>query len=100
MTRDIKVVRSDHLKIVNSPLKNCKRDEDNVEMDFVIAEIRLKMNQLFTLCDMGNARFYKYEVNLLVILANYLNSSFSNTTQYIAIDLLFPLLILIKRQIL
>ena len=52
------------------------------------------------MCDMNNPRFYKYETNLLAILANYLHNSFSNTVQYLAIDLLFPVLLLIKRQIL
>lgn len=49
---------------------------------------------------MGNPRFYKYEENLLGMLANYLRYSFSSTTQYLSIDLLFPILLLVKRQIL
>lgn len=52
------------------------------------------------MCDMGNPRFYKYEENLLGMLANYLRHSFSSTTQYLTIDLLFPLLLLVKRQVL
>jgi hypothetical protein len=48
---------------------------------------------------MNNTRFYKYEANLLAVLANYLHNSFSTTVQYLSIDLLFPLLLLIKRQL-
>ena len=57
------------------------------------------MNQIFSICDMNNPRFYKYEINLLGLLGNYLQNSFSNTVQYLAIDMLFPILLLVKRQI-
>ena len=86
------------MKAVTSPFKQNK--EDISQTDFVIAEICIKINQLFTLCDMNNPRFYKYQANLMAVLANYLHNAFSNTAQYIAIDLLFPALILMKRQIL
>jgi hypothetical protein len=66
----------------------------------VLNELSFKINQLFTLCDMNNPRFYKYQANLLGTLANYLQHSFSNTTQYLAIDMFFPVLLLMKRQIL
>lgn len=82
-----------------SPLKQAKK-EDITETDFVLCELSLKINQLFTLCDMNNPRFYKYQANLLAILANYLRHSFSNTSQYLALDMLFPVLLLMKRQIL
>ena len=48
---------------------------------------------------MNNSRFYKYEANLLGLLGRYLQNSFSNTVKYLAVDLMFPLLLLIKRQI-
>ena len=69
-------------------------------MDFVVGEISLRLRQLFSLCDMSNPRFYKYQGNLLALLAHYLQSSFSKTTQYLTIDTLFPLLLLMKRQLL
>lgn len=34
------------------------------------------------------------------MLSNYLLYSFSSTTQYLSIELLFPMILLIKRQIL
>lgn len=49
---------------------------------------------------MANPRFYRYEEHLLGMLANYLRHSFSSTTQYLAIELVFPLLLLVKRQVL
>lgn len=70
-----------------------------MDSDLVISHIGDRLNQLFSLCDMNNTRFYKYEVNLLAMLANYLHHSFSSTVQYLCIDLLFPLLLLIKRQL-
>lgn len=63
-------------------------------------EVTRRLCALFTVCDMGNPRFYKYEENLLGILAGYLRASFSSTTQYLTIDMLFPLILLVKRQIL
>ncbi len=87
------------MKLNYGTLKQNKKEELEVN-DFVVAEISLKINQLFTLCDMNNQRFYKYQANLLAVLANYLHNSFSNTTQYAAIDMLFPVLLLMKRQIL
>jgi hypothetical protein len=86
------------MKMVQGCLKQKK--EEKFESDFVISEIALRLNQLFSLCDMNNPRFYKYEANILAVLASYLHNSFSNTVQYIAIDMLFPVVLLIKRQIL
>ena len=75
-----------------------KKEEVN-ETDFVLGEISLRINQIFSICDMSNPRFYKYETNLLSLLGNYLQQSFSNTVQYLSIDMLFQLLLLVKRQI-
>jgi len=74
--------------------------EDRNHSDIAIQEITTRLCALFNMCDMGNSRFYKYEENLLGMLANYLNSSFSSTTQYLTIDMLFPIILLVKRQIL
>ena len=52
-----------------------------------------------TQCDMSSPRFYKYQANLLTALAAYVSNSFSPTTKYLTLDLLFPYLALVKRQI-
>lgn len=51
-------------------------------------------------CDMKKDKFYIYQSRLLKLLGFYLNETTSNTTKYLIIDHLFPLLVLIKRQIL
>lgn len=73
--------------------------EDKIHSDIAIQEITARLCALFNMCDMSNPRFYKYEENLLGMLANYLRSSFSSTTQYLTIDMLFPIILLVKRQI-
>jgi hypothetical protein len=98
LLKDVNVVRVEHLKQVAGGAKS--KGEDKAHSDLAVQEITSRLCALFNMCDMGNPRFYKYEENLLGMLANYLRSSFSSTTQYLTIDLLFPILLLIKRQIL
>jgi hypothetical protein len=97
LLKDVHVTRTEHLKQVTG---GKVRTEDKVHSDLAIQEINHRLCTLFTMCDMNNFRFYKYEENLLGMLANYLRYSFSSTTQYLTIDLLFPMILLIKRQLL
>lgn len=69
------------MKITNNRIKN----EEKNETDLIIKEITHRIFTLFSTCDMNNSRFYKYEENLLGMLANYLRYSFSSTTQYLTI---------------
>ena len=69
------------------------------ESDWVLLELARRCCSLMSLCDMASPRFYKYEANLLAALAGYLDHSFSATTKYLALDLFFPYLALVKRQI-
>jgi hypothetical protein len=98
LLEDVSVVRIEHLKQVQGGTKS--KVEDKNHSDVAIQEITTRLCALFNMCDMGNPRFYKYEENLLGMLANYLRYSFSSTTQYLIIDMLFPILLLVKRQIL
>lgn len=49
---------------------------------------------------MEKAKFYKYEVNLLSTIAFYLSSSNSLSISYAILEEAFPILLLIKRQML
>lgn len=49
---------------------------------------------------MSKDKFYLYESRLLKLLGFYLNETTSNTTKYLTIEKIFPLLILVKRQVL
>lgn len=97
--KDIELIRYEHLKLSHPTSSRHMRKEEPNQTDFVLGNLCLRLNQLFNVCDMNNSRFYKYETHLLSLLANYLHNSFSNTVQYLAIDMLFPVLMLIKRQI-
>lgn len=91
-------MRVEHLRQVAGGTRG--RVEEKAESDLAVEEVTRRMCALFSLCDMGNPRFYKYEQNLLGVLAGYLRASFSSTTQYLTIDMLFPLILIVKRQIL
>ena len=58
MGKDIEVTRYEHLKMSNGSARN--RKEEVNETDFVLGEVSLRMNQIFSICDMSNPRFYKY----------------------------------------
>ena len=63
MGKDIEVTRYEHLQMSNGSARN--RKEEVAETDFVLGEVSLRMNQIFSICDMSNPRFYKYQSNLL-----------------------------------
>ncbi len=51
-------------------------------------------------CDMKRERFYLYQGKLLKLLGVYLSETASNTTKYLILEHVFPLLLLLKRLIL
>ena len=48
---------------------------------------------------MNKEKFYLYETKLLKLLGFYLNETTSHTTKYLTIEKIFPILLLLKRQL-
>ena len=97
LLKDVRLTRIEHLRQVPG---GKVKVEEKLGCDLALEEIAQRLCALFSTCDMANPRFYRYEEHLLGMLANYLRHSFSSTTQYLAIELVFPLLLLVKRQVL
>ncbi len=57
------------------------------------------LNKLLSVCNMEQTKFYFYQTNILNTLAFVITHSNSLATSYQVIDIFFPLLLLIKRQI-
>lgn len=95
LLQTVEVTRIEHLRVSSRRAGKAEK----AGSDCVVGDVAQRLSQLFGQCDMGSPRFYKYEANLLSVLGNYLSHAFSSTVQYLAIDLLFPLLLLVKRQL-
>lgn len=68
--------------------------------DFVVEYIRHYMKEVLGTCDMKRDKFYVYESKLLKVLGVYLAEDTESTAKYLVVEQLFPLLLLVKRQIL
>lgn len=81
-----------------------KLDEKNIyeikkQSDSVILHVGGWLQSLFKSSNLDHPKFIFYEINLLKTLNFYLSTCQSKVTPYIVIEFLFPILIMIKRQI-
>lgn len=73
--------------------------EQKKSTDYIISHIGRWLQSLFKSSNLDHPKFSVYEVNLLKILNFYLSSCSSKVAPYLVIQFMFPLLLLVKRQI-
>ena len=83
-----------NFKIDDKGLIDIKRTADDV-----ILYVGKWLQSLFRSANIDHPKFIAYEVNLLKVLNFYLTIAQSKVTPYLIIEMAFPLLMLIKRQL-